>query len=1029
MARLRVARSWMPRLSGLPAPRRRGVQLFIETLEQRELLSTYTWNGNAGDGNWDTGTNWIGESAPTSGIVDIVFPNTNSNQTITLQPDDADLQFDSIDVQGGSYTLQSTSEGSGQLLNLTDGSLVSTENGGSLSICPSSSDGPGFDSLALNFLGAATTEGTGSVNLYNQSNLPIAPASLRPIKIGGGTITVGNSTSMLGALLQVNLGATLEVPVLPAVSNATIGSLSGDGRVKLDATQGGSQTASILINTPSGESDSFTGSIGGAGGLIDMEGAGALAVGSINPDDNSGPFQVEADSGTLLVNDTANAQKLTVASGATFGGPGALNFSSTATFNSKSTFAVELNGTGLGQYTQLVDSDLFDQNPVDLGDATLSPSLGYAPAQGDSFTIISAPNGVTGQFAGISNGDSISIDGIPFRVLYTPTSVTLTSVSSSTYFWTGNGDGQSWDDPNNWIHGANLPGLPVTNANILLPNGLTPTIVNHDPSNGDLTFNSIMIGDGYTIGDATGAGTFQGTLTVARSIDVTSPSSGLPATTTLDLAGLSLADGAQINVGTGASIDLLPDTASPLTLSGSLSTDGNGDVNLITQNINPGVTALRPVKIGGGKITIGSSTTIASVRFIIGAGAMLEIPAFTASFIGSLTGSGPVEIDGESLTVVGQEVADEFDGTIQGSGDFDMNGTGVLTTTSAINLGTTGSVEVNSGTLLINGHLKANALTVASGATLGGPGAMTFAGPAAFNSNSTFAVALNGTGVGRYTQLVDSDLFDQNPVDLSGATLLPSLGYAPAEGDSFTIISAPNGVTGQFAGISNGQSISVNGVPFQVTYNATSVVLTALASVSVTTTQLTSSLNPSHPGQSVTFTATVSASGAPVTTGTVTFYDGNTALGSAVDLDDTGTADLSTPTLPLGNDSITATYNGTTNYSASPSPSLSQVVQQYSSSIVLALTQRRVKRKGVQYFLSSTVSSTTPGDPVPSGIVVFKKNGQTIASVSLSNGVAQFDVGRTKPTRGTFTASFMGGPFFSASASNSLMYGRKRKKS
>jgi len=46
-----------------------------------------------------------------------------------------------------------------------------------------------------------------------------------------------------------------------------------------------------------------------------------------------------------------------------------------------------------------------------------------------------------------------------------------------------------------------------------------------------------------------------------------------------------------------------------------------------------------------------------------------------------------------------------------------------------------------------------------------------------------------------------------------------------------------------------------------------------------TATTVTSSLNPSTFGQSVTFTATVSSAGG-TPTGTVTFYDGATTLGT-----------------------------------------------------------------------------------------------------------------------------------------------------
>jgi len=99
-------------------------------------------------------------------------------------------------------------------------------------------------------------------------------------------------------------------------------------------------------------------------------------------------------------------------------------------------------------------------------------------------------------------------------------------------------------------------------------------------------------------------------------------------------------------------------------------------------------------------------------------------------------------------------------------------------------------------------------------------------------------------------------------------------------------------------------------------------------SLGSTTTSLTSSANPSSFSQAVTFTATVKASQffqfQP--TGTVTFFDGTNNLGSAT-LSSSAVATLTTSTLAIGTHSITATYNGDSNFGSSTSPVLSQVVQ------------------------------------------------------------------------------------------------------
>jgi uncharacterized repeat protein (TIGR01451 family) len=80
-----------------------------------------------------------------------------------------------------------------------------------------------------------------------------------------------------------------------------------------------------------------------------------------------------------------------------------------------------------------------------------------------------------------------------------------------------------------------------------------------------------------------------------------------------------------------------------------------------------------------------------------------------------------------------------------------------------------------------------------------------------------------------------------------------------------------------------------------------------------TTTAVTSSVNPSGVGQSVTFTATVtSPSGTP--TGTVQFKDNGVNLGSPIPLNGSGVAQLTTSSLTGGLHPITADYSGDGNF-------------------------------------------------------------------------------------------------------------------
>ena len=100
-----------------------------------------------------------------------------------------------------------------------------------------------------------------------------------------------------------------------------------------------------------------------------------------------------------------------------------------------------------------------------------------------------------------------------------------------------------------------------------------------------------------------------------------------------------------------------------------------------------------------------------------------------------------------------------------------------------------------------------------------------------------------------------------------------------------------------------------------------------------TTSSLTSSLNPSTYGQSVTFTASVSpTSGSTTPTGAIQFSINGSPAGSAVPLVN-GEATYTTTTLAAGTDTISAVFNPTGIYTTSTSNTISQVVSKATPTI------------------------------------------------------------------------------------------------
>ena len=155
-------------------------------------------------------------------------------------------------------------------------------------------------------------------------------------------------------------------------------------------------------------------------------------------------------------------------------------------------------------------------------------------------------------------------------------------------------------------------------------------------------------------------------------------------------------------------------------------------------------------------------------------------------------------------------------------------------------------------------------------------------------------------------------------------------------------------------------------------------------------------------GQDVTLTATFSAAraGSALMTGTVSFYDGNTYLGTAP-LSATGEgtglrgglSSLPTSSLAIGNHTITAVYSGDDNYTtaATDIPVSVRVVPASTSIRSSASTAA----EGT--ILTAVVFVTSPGNPPVAGSVSFYEPGTLIGTVLVSNGVASLSVGWLPP--------------------------------
>jgi sugar lactone lactonase YvrE len=188
--------------------------------------------------------------------------------------------------------------------------------------------------------------------------------------------------------------------------------------------------------------------------------------------------------------------------------------------------------------------------------------------------------------------------------------------------------------------------------------------------------------------------------------------------------------------------------------------------------------------------------------------------------------------------------------------------------------------------------------------------------------------------------------------------------------------------------------------------------------VNSTTISVASSLNPSGFGQSVTFTATVTTgASAGNLTGTVTFYDGATALAPGVPLGapgTTATATFSTATLKVGKHPITASYSGDIAHSASNStdpngttPPLTQnVLEATVTNLVSSLNPSAL---GQSVTFTATVTASAGGGVTPDGTITFFDGTTILGNVALNaSAAATFSIAAPAAGAHTITATYGG---------------------
>ncbi len=752
--------------------------------------TTFAWTGLGADANWTTPGNWSG-GAPLAGST-LIFGAGVTQKTATNNFAAGTL-FAAIRFQDSGYIIN------GNNLKLSAG-VSSTSTAG------------GTDTVALPIALTATE----TFNIAGTTLIDITGAISGTLfgitKTGAGTLAFnspGNTytgpTTVSGGMLQLNASNQIVDTTSVTVNLGATFNLNGHDETITNLTlTGGNVNTGVGALTLSGNITSIaTSSAATISGLLNMGGA----------------------TPTLTVNNGTAVNDLVI----------------TASISAGS-----LTKAGLGTLV-LTNANLAYSGTTKVSGGSLdvanSAALGSGPVL-------------------VSGGATLQLDGDGMTIgntltLGSTTGATLKNLSGSNT-WSGAITEAVTDTIN--VNAGTLTIVGVINgAGGLTKSGAGTLVLQGANSYMGITTASAGVLDVQ----ASAALGNNATVTVAAAGTLQIDGAGLDFSKTLNLSGTltsingnntwsgkisTLVATSKVNIGAGQSLTL----SGIISGAGGLTANTNGGGALIVTNANTyaGATAIKSgiVIVRNSKAlgsTVGATTvssgatiqvdggvtglTIAEKLTLNGGGAAgatgaLESVAGANTCTGtiSLATASTIAIDAGQLTI---------SGIMSGAGSLTKDGAGSLIL-SALNT-FSGGTTVNAGTL--GGGGKLGALLVNSGATIA-PGSTTTkifkTGNIAFSAGSNFNVTLNGAVAGTgYDQLSAV-----GAVNLAGATLNVNVNplFTPALGNAFILIQNDgiDAVVGTFAGLSEGGTLLLGGMTFQISYvggTGNDVVLTRTA--------------------------------------------------------------------------------------------------------------------------------------------------------------------------------------------------------
>ena len=907
--------------------------------------------------------------------------------------------------------------------------------------------------------GAAQLTGAGSASISFRP----AVGSHSYTAVFAGTASVQTSTSAAGTL-TVTQGTTAVLPTSAAITSTgtpgdytVTGAITGDGLTAPTGTVNFVDVANGTVVIGSGTLSSPTKGPGFlmAPATTDFKNALPLATGDFNGDgiadliatlsdgtlvsqlgNGDGSFTTKATipggASQVAVGDFNSDGKLDIAvsvSGAVsiFLGDGTGNFTAVTTGTAIAVGAVSMAVADFNHDGNL-DLALTDVQSVYMymgnGDGTFT--AGYT-----SLIVTTDLGGIDGGLNGLMTGD-FNGDGVAdmalawilfgdysgtnaeFNITYlfgdgagnfTPSLLTLPTDFLNDYvpaatFNSGSMEIQAYDS-----NGDGMPDLFASFNTFICCPGESVTAQYTVLSNGGGTFTANATSASTLVGAPLGAAVVDvdgnGTTEVTTRWDLAQEPAGIPEPPPFVTYGggdLTLPDG----VGTGfLAGDFNGDGVTDLALGGPVSTSLIGFQTTATATathvaVLPPGSGTHPVEASYG----GDATHSASVSaFTVGLESVIATPVVTLS--------GPASVAYGSAAVITVTVT-------SGSG-YPPTGTATLLDgaatagTSALSNGVTTftlnnlSPGVHSLTASYGGDLvTAPGTSAVFTLTVTATPTLTVSTPTtnvAYGSAITFTATLHVTGVAA----TGSITFKNGNTPL-GNQALGSNGVATLTVPAPGLPVGGNSITASFAGDSHYAAVTSSAITVTVTQQTPTLALT-----SPTTT-------PSY-GSAITFTATLTVTGvAP--TGSITFKNGSTTLGSQA-LGSNGVATLIVPApgLPVGNDSVTASFAGNTDYAAVTSAPLAITVSKSTSVLTLAPSAA-----AITVGTSETLVATLPAaDTAGKGTVTFYLGSATLGSSAVSGGSAMLTTTTLPAGMDSITAIWTGDSNFDGATSAAVL--------